>query len=273
MTNFEPRFCRSFQDFENAARDWMVNWGFLDAFTTSIGKDGGVDIESDQAVAQVKATTKPTGRPHVQRLKGVAFDGRQAFFFSLGGYTNEARVYADEAAVRLFRFSGYDGKVEPINKAANEFIRLLDDLHTQKNASLSLTHRVALACKERIDEDAIERIVNKIMASIEGVSVKDGFIVFEVDKLACRYVQCANSIRHLESVGINWADPPITIGQMNTLRELGWKKGRNKGVNFELTMKLNAQLFEIIECIALTLINVHNLTNEKELIVTIGKWE
>lgn len=275
MPTFEPRFCRTAEDFENAARDWMLDWGFADAFTTSKGADGGVDVESDCAIAQVKATTKQTGRPHVQRLKGAAFDGKQAFFFSLGGYTNEARMYADASEVRLFRFSSYDGNVVPINKAANEFIRSLnkEELNSENDTPITLARRVALACKANITEDAVGYIVNKITASIEQVNAKNGFIIFEVNKLACRYVQCTKGGYHLESVGISWADPPLTIGQLHTLRELGWRKGEKKEVNFELTIKENAKLPDIIEYIALALINVHSVTSEKDIIVTVDSWE
>ena len=46
------------------------------------------------AVAQVKTHMKPIGRPDLQRLSGVA-KGRTTLFFSLEGYTPEARKWGD----------------------------------------------------------------------------------------------------------------------------------------------------------------------------------
>lgn len=129
---FEPRFLRDFRDFETAAADWMRCWGFCNVELTRCGPDGGVDVKSVEAVAQVKAWTVPVGSPAVQQLKGVAHDGLIPIFFSLSEYTSAAIAFADEAEVALFRFTGYDGAVGPINQHAQQLLASLDDKHPKQ---------------------------------------------------------------------------------------------------------------------------------------------
>lgn len=116
---FRPRFCRSPEDFEEAAADWLTAWGYTNVRRTPTGPDGGADVLADEAVAQVKALMLPVGRPDIQRLRGVAHDGRAALFFSLNAYTPGAVAFAEESGVALFRFSGYDGIVESCNDSAD----------------------------------------------------------------------------------------------------------------------------------------------------------
>lgn len=274
MATFEPRFCRTPEDFENAARDWMLCWGFVDAFTTSKGADGGVDVESDCAIAQVKATTKQTGRPHVQRLKGAAFDGRQAFFFSLGDYTNEARMYADASEVRLFRFSGYDGNVEAINKAANSFLKSINDEVCGREESWSdVVDRVTSLCGAGIEAENVREIANMVISSLESMKAARGFSIFEVIGLENRFVQCADDGFLVESTGVELADPPLTVGQLHALKRLGYKKGRKKKDNFRRVFDPDSRLHEIAECILLSLLDVHGLASARNLRIEAGSFD
>ena len=92
---------------ERCAAAWMRRLGFTDAQTTSPGPDGGVDVVSSLAIAQVKATAKAVGRPVVQQTFGVAnAEGRQALVFSMSGYTYEAVRWSDRNGVALFDFDG-----------------------------------------------------------------------------------------------------------------------------------------------------------------------
>ena len=113
-----PRLIRSPADAETAAADWMRFFGFADANPTPPGADGGVDVRSTAAVAQVKAHMTPVGRPDLQRLHGVAVsEGRKGLFFSLMYYSPQALAWADEVGMALFRFD-YSGEPEPMNDAA-----------------------------------------------------------------------------------------------------------------------------------------------------------
>jgi Restriction endonuclease len=102
---------------ENAAA--VLRWlGHTDARTTRVGTDGGIDVESASAVAQVKMEGIPTARPTIQALYGVATaEGKQGIFFALAGYTAQALEWADRVDLPLFTFD-YQGQPEPVNTAA-----------------------------------------------------------------------------------------------------------------------------------------------------------
>jgi len=113
---------RSPDDAEQVAAEWMRHLGFGDARCTGAGTDGGVDVRSREAVAQVKAQLTPVGRPELQALYGVArSEGRRALFFSLMSYTAAAKAWADEVAMPLFRFD-HAGMVEAVNAAAETLL-------------------------------------------------------------------------------------------------------------------------------------------------------
>jgi hypothetical protein len=102
---------------ENAAR-WMRYWGFEDAQSTGPGTDEGIDVNSSEAVAQVKAYMVPVGRPDLQNLAGVAaVERKKAIFFALSGYTVQALEWAERADMALFTFD-LMGDPEPLNSAA-----------------------------------------------------------------------------------------------------------------------------------------------------------
>jgi hypothetical protein len=122
-----PHIIRSPDDAEQAAAEWMRHLGFDDARCTGAGTDGGVDVRSRQAVAQVKAQLSPVGRPELQALYGVArSEGRTPLFFSLMAYTAAALSWADEVGMALFRFD-HAGLVGPVNTAAEALIAAAPD--------------------------------------------------------------------------------------------------------------------------------------------------
>lgn len=107
----------SWQDAECEARDWMRRNGCRDASLTGNGTDGGVDVRSKVAVAQVKFwLTKPVGLSEVQRLYGIAAaEGRRALLFSVLGFTPAAVAWADKHGIGLLSL----GPVRPLNRHAN----------------------------------------------------------------------------------------------------------------------------------------------------------
>ena len=116
----EPRLLRTPRDAETAARDWMIAWDHFDACLTREGADAGIDVDSSDAVAQVKAQTQPTGRPDVQRLSGVAsVEGKAGYFFSIAGFTDEAQEWAERANIALFSFD-LTGEPTPVNQVAED---------------------------------------------------------------------------------------------------------------------------------------------------------
>ena len=117
------RLIKTFADAESYAAEYMRFLGFADARTTPPGTDGGIDVVSGDAVAQVKMEGLPTGRPVIQALLGVAsVEGKRALVFSLAGYTAQAREWADRARVACFEFA-IDGSIEAANAAAENLLR------------------------------------------------------------------------------------------------------------------------------------------------------
>lgn len=117
-----PRLLRSPEDAEQAAAEWMRWLGFADARVTPPGADGGVDVTSAGALAQVKAHMAPVGRPDLQGLFGVAAaERKRPLFFSLTGYTREALDWAGHVSLPLFRFDPTGG-LEAANASGAELL-------------------------------------------------------------------------------------------------------------------------------------------------------
>lgn len=106
-------------DAEVNAAAQMRAMGFTDAAVTVAGADGGIDVRSHRAVAQVKLHSKPTGRPDLQRLFGArgADTSKGLLFFTLAGYSAAAIEYANQVDMALFTYS-LDGGVRAINRPA-----------------------------------------------------------------------------------------------------------------------------------------------------------
>lgn len=102
----------------NAARAMRL-MGYKDARVTGAGPDGGIDVVSGRAVAQVKwRKSGSTGRPEIQRLYGArgSAHSKDMLFFSASAYTTAAHQYANEHRVGLFVFND-DGSVRAVNGA------------------------------------------------------------------------------------------------------------------------------------------------------------
>lgn len=119
----EPRLIKTFEDAELAARDWMRFMGFLDAqIFPGGGADGGVDVTSLEAVAQVKATVGKVGRPVIQQISGIArLEGKRALCFAIGGFTPDASHWAVQADVALYEFD-LIGTAHPVNAYARDLL-------------------------------------------------------------------------------------------------------------------------------------------------------
>jgi hypothetical protein len=99
----------------NAAKI-MRGWGYLDAVATTGGSDGGIDVRSHGALAQVKWKSSLAGRPELQALYGArGLDtSKKLFFFSSAGFSNAAFQYANDVGIDLFLY-GPTGTVRPVN--------------------------------------------------------------------------------------------------------------------------------------------------------------
>jgi hypothetical protein len=96
----------------------MTHWGYVGAVETPPSRDGGIDVVSETAIAQVKDTKAKVGPDAVQQLSGIAaVENKAALFFARTGYTAGARAFALRARVALFSFDG-QGRPHPENDQA-----------------------------------------------------------------------------------------------------------------------------------------------------------
>ena len=105
---------------EEMAAAWLRRFGYRDAAVSgksSSGNDGGIDVYSAGAVAQVKYwLTTRVGLPEVQRLVGSSEPGQARFFFAASGYTGKAATWAASSDHKVALFIiGADGNLTAVN--------------------------------------------------------------------------------------------------------------------------------------------------------------
>ena len=115
--NLDPRAA------ELHIEEWMAHWGFRDAKATPVGPDGGFDVKSSRAAAQVKFRGRPTPLDQINSFHG-ACRGRYEYeiFVSKSGFTKPARDAADECEMALFTLES-DGTPTPVNLYARRIFR------------------------------------------------------------------------------------------------------------------------------------------------------
>jgi hypothetical protein len=119
----EIEYITSAEDAEENAAEKMRAMGFTDAQVTGPGADGGIDVWSRKAVAQVKWRSAQTGRPELQQLYGArAGDHDQRLlFFTASGYSQAAIEYAKSVKMALFTYDPL-GELTPCNKRARKLL-------------------------------------------------------------------------------------------------------------------------------------------------------
>lgn len=95
----------------------MKSWGYIDARATTGGSDGGIDVSSSRALAQVKWRGGVAGRPDLQKLYGArgADTSKSLFFFAASGYSKQAVDYANQVGIGLFVYDP-TGAVTAVNR-------------------------------------------------------------------------------------------------------------------------------------------------------------
>lgn len=99
------RVITQWQDAEILAKDFLVWLGHHDAHLTGNGADGGTDVEGREFVAQVKMHNKPTGRPDVQQLFGIAAAEKKVPIFFAMAFTADAQEWASKVGMEMYRFT------------------------------------------------------------------------------------------------------------------------------------------------------------------------
>lgn len=120
---FRPVTIRTARDCVTAAAQYLKWLGFLDVVRTKERSATGVDLRAHGLVAQVDPTTRATTLREVECvwLNGLN-ESADAVFFSLAGYTREARERADSLHIPLFVMD-LTGTPQPVNDPADELIR------------------------------------------------------------------------------------------------------------------------------------------------------
>lgn len=117
-----PRLIRTPRDAEEYAAEAMSALGLTNVTLSPEGPDGGVDVSSDEALAQVKLEGRNSTREQLQRLTGIALtQGTSALFFSLAGYTQAAVEWAEATNMALFTFA-YDGSLAAESTLATDLL-------------------------------------------------------------------------------------------------------------------------------------------------------
>jgi hypothetical protein len=170
-----PRLLRSFVDAEEVAAEWMRYWGFADARCTPIGTDGGLDVVSASAVAQVKMHAKPIGRPLVQNLFGAA-RGKKAVFFALAGYTLEAKAWAEDVDMALFRFDR-QGEPEAVNDAAASMAKQPSPSSWVARSTAALCYRIL--CTDQRAAQVIDGQRKGVVRKERLVGIRQSWVALE----------------------------------------------------------------------------------------------
>lgn len=105
---------------EEYVQAWMLFLGASGARVTQYSQDGGIDVECDNWVAQVKHYTSPVSVQPVREIFGVATSiSKRAIFFALTGFTKDAKNFADENQIPLFQYDPVIGQLIPWNYSAS----------------------------------------------------------------------------------------------------------------------------------------------------------
>lgn len=117
---FRPVTIRTSRDAVAAAASYLRWLGFRDVVQPEDRPASGVDLRAPGLVAQVDPSTRPTGLRAVECLwlNGLSASG-VSVFFSLAGYTPEARSRAAEIGLPLFVLD-LTGTPQPVNNAADD---------------------------------------------------------------------------------------------------------------------------------------------------------
>ncbi|MER5206585.1 hypothetical protein [Streptomyces sp. NPDC002825] len=117
---FRPVTIRTSRDAVAAAAGYLRWLGFRDVVQPEERPSSGVDLRAPGLVAQVDPSTRPTGLRAVECLwlNGLSA-ATVSVFFSLAGYTPEARSRAAEVGLPLFVLD-LTGTPQPVNDAAED---------------------------------------------------------------------------------------------------------------------------------------------------------
>ena len=174
----QPRLIRSPEEAEHVAAEWLRWFGFADAQTTGRGADGGVDVRGRSMVAQVKMHMVPVARPDLQRLYGVATtEDAVSVFFSLTDYTRDAKEWADQVGMALFRFSPA-GEAEPVNSFAATLMQRGESRLVETQSQRSTLPGLEIGCSDAAASQALTPRRTGLRRPDQVVWIRQGWLPF-----------------------------------------------------------------------------------------------
>lgn len=91
---------------EHYVCDYLLFLGASGAKVSKQSRDGGIDVESEDFIVQVKHQHAPVGVKVVREMLGLSLStGKQPVIFAKTGYSSDAAVFAYEQGVALFAYT------------------------------------------------------------------------------------------------------------------------------------------------------------------------
>lgn len=101
---------------EHLAAAWLRHLGALDAEVTRLSGDGGIDVESERYVAQVKNYAGTVPVEELRALHGVAsIEGKRAILLTSGSLTIAAAEFADRAGIIVLHYDAISATLTGLN--------------------------------------------------------------------------------------------------------------------------------------------------------------
>lgn len=103
----------TWREAEKGVADWLSANGERNVRVGAGSHDGGVDVETDRWVVQVKHWSAKVGAADVRQIFGVATArGKHAMVVTMNGFTADARMFARDAGVALYLYR--TGQFQPL---------------------------------------------------------------------------------------------------------------------------------------------------------------
>lgn len=95
----------TWREAEKSVADWLSENGERNVCIGAGSHDGGVDVETNRWVVQVKHWSGKVGAPDVRQIFGVAtVRQKHAMVVTMNGFTADARAFARHAGVALYLY-------------------------------------------------------------------------------------------------------------------------------------------------------------------------
>ncbi|MCI9872787.1 restriction endonuclease [Arthrobacter humicola] len=110
---------------EFLAKAWMQYLGATGCKVSQATRDGGIDVDSEHFVGEVKHHAEPVSPGIVRQIVGVAsIEGKIPLVFSLSGYSEAALDVGRRAGAALFTYSFEQGTLSALSPQGERALKL-----------------------------------------------------------------------------------------------------------------------------------------------------